>query len=35
MNEQEDFIVAKPYTPTEEKKKAIAELETKGIVPKD
>lgn len=35
MNEQEDFIVAKPYTPTEEEKKAIAELEAKGIEPKD
>ena len=34
MNELEDFIVAKPYKPTEEEQKAIADLVAKGLVPK-
>lgn len=35
MNEKENFIVANPYTPSELEKKAITELETKGLKPKD
>lgn len=35
MNEQEDFIVLKPYQPTEKEKNAIKELEVKGLVADD
>ena len=35
MNEIEDFIVTEPYMPSEGEKKAIAELEAKGIAPKN
>lgn len=31
MNEQEDFVVQEPYQPTEAEKKAIKELEDKGL----
>ena len=35
MNEIEDFIVTEPYMPSEGEKKAIAELEAKGLAPKN
>ena len=35
MNEIEDFIVTEPYMPSEGEKKAIAELEAKGIAPQN
>lgn len=35
MTEQEDFVVRKPYQPTQEEKQAIKELEDKGLVPND
>ena len=35
MTEEEDFVVQKPYQPTDEEKKAIKELEDKGLVAAD
>ena len=35
MTELEDFIVHSPYSPTEEEKTAISELERKGLVSDD
>lgn len=35
MTELEDFIVQEPYSPTEEEKRAIAELEAKGLEAED
>lgn len=35
MTELEDFIVQEPYPPADDEKKAIAELEAKGLVPDD
>lgn len=35
MTELEDFIVQEPYSPTDEEKEAISELEMKGLVPGD
>lgn len=33
MTKQEDFVIQEPYQPTEQEKKAIAELKAKGLVP--
>lgn len=35
MKESENFIVKEPYQPTEDEKKAIAELKAKGLKPQD
>lgn len=35
MTQQEDFVITKPYVPTEEEAQAIAELESKGLDPHD
>ena len=35
MTEEEDFVVQEPYQPTDEEKKAIKELENKGLVAAD
>ncbi len=35
MTTQEDFVIQEPYRPTEEEKRAIAELEAKGLVAGD
>ncbi len=35
MTEEEDFVVQKPYQPTDEENKAIKELEAKGLTSDD
>ena len=35
MTEEEDFVVQEPYQPTDEEKKAIKELEAKGLTSDD
>ena len=35
MTKEENFVVREPYQPTEEEKKAIKELENKGLRPKN